>query len=361
LAAAAAAAGPEDERGARARDLARLRERVVELERSLAGLDAQADDLLGRYARNRAASELQAARLSEAEASLAEASRARDEAAARVAEQQALLEERRSALRRRLLSIDRFARQGYLRLFLEVDRSADLMVAIRQLRYLARRDAATVAAYREARLRLEADRGEQELRVAESERWLAAERERRQELDRLIDEQERLLELLAERRARLERRAGELGRREARLSTLLELLEDETGSGLAGRSIEEFEGALDWPAPGAVTAEFGPRTDPVYGTTLPHNGIEIATRPGSPVAAVYAGRVLFAAPFQDLGFTVVVEHPGRVLTLYAGLQRLEVAEGDVLPFGAIVGGASDRLYFEVRRGKRPEDPRAWLR
>ncbi|HUP24230.1 MAG TPA: peptidoglycan DD-metalloendopeptidase family protein [Thermoanaerobaculia bacterium] len=321
----------------------------------------QAGDLIGRHAENRARSRLQVARLQEAEAALRESVAIRDASLARVAELEGALAERLALLRRRLLSMDRFAGQGYLRLFLDVDRTANLLDAIRQLRFLARRDAHAVAGYREARAVLEAEQGELRARVAEAERWVAAELERRQELERLVAEQKRLLAGLEERRTRLARSAGELGQREQRLSRLVELLHDESAAGLEGVPVDEFQGALDWPALGAVTTEFGPRTDPVYGTTLPHNGVEMATRREAPVATVYPGRVLFAAPFQDLGFTVVVEHPGRVLTLYAGLARLEVEEGDVLAFRSVVGRASERLYFEVRREKRAEDPRAWLR
>jgi septal ring factor EnvC (AmiA/AmiB activator) len=292
---------------------------------------------------------------------LREAAAVRDASAARVAELEGQLAERRAQLRRRLLSIDRFAGQGYLRLFLDVDRSADLLVAIRQLRFLARRDADAVAGYRDVRVRLDSQQRELQARVAEAEQWVAAERERRRELDRLLAEERRLLDRVEDRRAALERSVGALGQREGRLSRLVELLHDEGVARLDGVAIEEFQGALDWPAHGAVVAEFGPRTDPRYRTTLPHNGVEIATRDGQPVRTVYPGRVLFAAPFQDLGFTVVVEHPGRVLTLYAGLARLGVVEGDVLAFQTVVGSASERLYFEVRRGKKAEDPRAWLR
>jgi septal ring factor EnvC (AmiA/AmiB activator) len=348
-------------RDARELDLERLRGRVAELEAALHGVETQAGDLLGMWAENRSRSELQAARLLEAEAELSNAAAQRDASAARVAELGVLLGERRTRLRHRLLSIDRFAREGYLRLFLDVDRSADLLVAIRQLRFLAHRDASAVAGYRDAHDRWAREQRELDLRLQETERRVVRERDVRRELDTLIAEQRRLLARLEERRQSLEHRVGELGRREARLSRLVGLLEDERGASLGGVAAEEFQGALDWPAAGAVVTEFGPRTDPVYGTTLPHNGIEIATRAGAEVRAVYPGRVLFAAPFQDLGFTVVVEHSGRVLTLYAGLERVEVAEGDVLAFQAVVGNASDRLYFEVRRGKKAEDPRAWLR
>ena len=198
-------------------------------------------------------------------------------------------------------------------------------------------------------------------RVEETELRVEEEKLVRRELDAVLAQQQRLLRSLEERRQRLELGVGELGRRETRLSRLVDLLEDEGAATLADVAAEELQGALDWPVSGTVVTEFGPRTDPVYGTTLPHNGIEIATLPGAEVRAVYPGRVLFASLFQDLGYTVVIEHSGRVLTLYAGLQRLQVTEGDVLPFQAVVGSASERLYFEVRRGKKAEDPRAWLR
>ena len=51
----------------------------------------------------------------------------------------------------------------------------------------------------------------------------------------------------------------------------------------------------------------------------------------------------------------------NALVRHSGLDRLLVSEGDVLPFPSVVGIASQRLYFEVRRGKKPEDPRTWLR
>jgi septal ring factor EnvC (AmiA/AmiB activator) len=345
----------------RTRDLEALRVRVAELERSLAAVEAQAGDLLGSWAENRARSELQAARLEEAEAALRAATAQRDDSARRLAELEADLEERRARLRQRLLSIDRFAREGYLRLFLDVDRSADLLLAIRQLRLLAHRDASAVSDYRLVRDEVGEAQRDLERRVAEIELRVEQEVRARRELDAVLAEQQRLLRGLEQRRQRLELGVGELGRRETRLSRLVELLEDEGGTSLGKIAADELQGALDWPVSGTVVTEFGPRTDPVYGTTLPHNGIEIATLAGAEVRAVYPGRVLFAARFQDLGYTVVIEHSGRVLTLYAGLQTVQVAEGDVLPFQAVVGGASERLYFEVRRGKKAEDPRAWLR
>ena len=130
---------------------------------------------------------------------------------------------------------------------------------------------------------------------------------------------------------------------------------------MSGRSILDFQGVLDWPAAGEVATPFGPRLDPRYGTRVPHNGIEIATEPGQPAMAVFSGKVMYAAPLQGYGPTVVVLHPGRVFTLYAGLDQMRVAPEDVVSLGAMLGSSSDRLYFEIRVDNRPQDPLEWLR
>ena len=96
----------------------------------------------------------------------------------------------------------------------------------------------------------------------------------------------------------------------------------------------------------------------VWGSSATSN---LATAPGSEVRAVFPGKVLFAAPFQGYGTTVIVHHPGRVFSLYAGLSQLKANKDDVLSLNDVVGLASDKLYFEIRVENRPEDPTGWLR
>ncbi len=77
--------------------------------------------------------------------------------------------------------------------------------------------------------------------------------------------------------------------------------------------------------------------------------------------AIYAGQVLYAAPFEGYGLTAIVLHPGRVFTLYSGLSELGVAQGDVVTLGHVVGAVARQLYFEIRVENRPENPADWLR
>ena len=122
-----------------------------------------------------------------------------------------------------------------------------------------------------------------------------------------------------------------------------------------------FRGILDWPVKGSVTKGFGPRSDPRYGTKVPHNGLELRTAADAQVRAVYSGTVLFSGPFEGYGLTVILLHPGRVFSIYSGLEELRVRKDDVVSLGAVVGTVDGTLYFEIRRENRPEDPRLWLR
>ena len=126
-------------------------------------------------------------------------------------------------------------------------------------------------------------------------------------------------------------------------------------------AIQGFKGVLDWPLAGRVVTDFGPRLDPRYRTQVPHNGIAIEAPLRSPVRPIYPGNVIFASPFQGYGLTVVVKHAGGVLTLYAGLETLQVARGDVVTLGSVLGAATAELYFELREQNRAVDPLEWLR
>ncbi len=141
----------------------------------------------------------------------------------------------------------------------------------------------------------------------------------------------------------------------------MDFLAGRSAAPLSGRPIQEFRGALDWPVRGRVAQGFGARREPRYGTRVPHNGLELRTEAGQEVRTIYPGRVVFAAPFEGYGPTVVVHHSGRVFTLYAGLDRLRVRQDDILRLGQPVGVAASRLYFEIREENRPVDPRNWLR
>jgi septal ring factor EnvC (AmiA/AmiB activator) len=300
---------------------------------------------------------------------IAEAVAARNLAASRieageqeVARLTVALETARQGLQRRVAGLYRLGRQGYFRLLLAVKPDRRFIPSIRLIRYLAQRDYSAIATYRETRRRLESERSGLLAQRAEADRWVRNEEVRRRQLFALRQHKADLLARLDQEQRSLSEETVSLAEKERKLSAFVDLLTGREGGGtLAGTPIQQLRGVLDWPVQGRVSAGFGPRLDPRYRTQVPHNGIDIATTPESEVKAVFPGKVLYSAPFEGYGNTVIVQHPGRVFTLYAGLASVKVVREGMVSLGDVVGRSADTLYFEIRVENRPENPLTWLR
>jgi septal ring factor EnvC (AmiA/AmiB activator) len=233
---------------------------------------------------------------------------------------------------------------------------------MRQLRYLARRDGELLQSFRDTRDRLAIEQRALGVERQRLEEWVHQEEQRRASLAAVKAHQATLLARAERERKSLETQTDTLAERAQKLSNLLAFLYGRSaGNDPSGEAIQGFRGVLDWPAAGRVTVPFGPRLDPRYGTRVPHHGVDVATTAGDEVRTVFPGTVVFAAPFQGYGPTVIVQHAGRAFSLYAGLAQLGVDPGRVLSLSQPVGVAADSLYFEIRIDNRPEDPVLWLR
>src|SRR5262249_31712388 len=70
-----------------------------------------------------------------------------------------------------------------------------------------------------------------------------------------------------------------------------------------------------WPVNGTLSSRYGWRGG------RHHEGLDISARPGTPVHASEAGRVIFSGRLGGYGNLVVVKHAGRFSTVYAHNQR----------------------------------------
>lgn len=342
-------------------ELEAIRDEIGRLQAELGRVQQRETGLTGELARTGAELRLQEQRVAEAELAHTLAEERVTSTGLEVARLEQRLVVVRDELRSRLLGLYRLGHDGYLRLLFALRPGEGMLSGIRLLRFLARRDAEAMNLWVDARARLAVERDQLEADRQARTAWLGRERQRREQLDALRRRQTQLLADARRQGLALAERATALAEKEHKLSNFLDFLYGRAAETLSGKPMPSFRGALDWPVSGRVTAGFGPRLDPRYGTRVPHNGLDIACVPGSEVRVVYPGRVAFAAAFEGYGPTVVVEHAGRVFTLYAGLARVLVAQGDVLSLRGVVGTAADSLYFEIRAENRPEDPRLWLR
>jgi septal ring factor EnvC (AmiA/AmiB activator) len=347
--------------GSRERELAAVRAQIETLTGRLAEVRSRERGLEQELAQVTAELELQQARLDEAAGALALAAARVEEAAGRVFELEQTLGQIRDDLRRRLSGLYLLGRHGYLRLFFSMRPDQKLLPAIRQLRFLVLRDRRTLDRYEQVRSELDAERTRLDAQRAEVAVWQEQERSRHQALAQVRARRSEVLARVAAERQELTSRQSELESRAMNLARFINALLSGDQEPLRGRSMLEFRGLLEWPVAGPVATPYGPRKDPRYRTEVPHHGVDLDTAPGAKVHAVYPGEVMYAAVFEGYGPMVVVHHPGRVFTLYAGLELLNVRKGDVVSLGDVIGAAAESLYFEIRVESDPQDPARWMR
>ena len=186
----------------------------------------------------------------------------------------------------------------------------------------------------------------------------------------LSQEQDKRQNLLAVLKMKIEQEGNEIERLTAEgkdlghlITELMEILPNYTiGS---EEPFSRLRGQLAWPVAGGLIHNFG---QPRAGSRLKWNGVVLAAPRGHEVRAVYHGRVVFADWLAGMGLLVIVDHGEGFMTLYGHNGTILkiggewVAPGDVIATVGDSGGQQQvGLYFGIRQGTRPIDPRRWIK
>ncbi|WP_417689563.1 M23 family metallopeptidase [Roseibium sp.] len=112
-----------------------------------------------------------------------------------------------------------------------------------------------------------------------------------------------------------------------------------------------------------ISSNFGPRIDPFLGKIAMHTGMDFKAPYGARVYSAAPGTVIHAGRKGGYGKLVEIRHANGLVTRYAHLSRLQVAEGDHVTAGDVIGhvGSTGRstgphLHYEIRIGNEALDP-----
>lgn len=178
------------------------------------------------------------------------------------------------------------------------------------------------------------------------ERWALIEK-----LDAEVEDREAERQRLDRDRERLRALFANLGQQQEQAVL--------NGAGFASR-----KGALPWPLRGALVSRFG---QPRAGGRLQWQGMLVRAASGSPVRAVFGGRVVFADWLRGYGLLTIIDHGSGYMTLYGHADRLTKRVGDAVEGGEVIAQAGQSggvqasgLYFEIRQSGNAADPLGWL-
>ena len=116
-----------------------------------------------------------------------------------------------------------------------------------------------------------------------------------------------------------------------------------------------------------LSSDFGMRVHPVLGGRRQHKGVDLAGPVGTPIHAAADGIVSRADWFSSYGLFVSLEHGGTLQTRYGHMSRLNVAAGQRVHKGDVIGyiGTTGRstgphLHYEVRIAGEAVNPVPYL-
>ncbi|HZJ99916.1 MAG TPA: peptidoglycan DD-metalloendopeptidase family protein [Tissierellaceae bacterium] len=279
-----------------------------------------------------------------------------------LAEAERDLEEKRDTFNKRIRVMYMNGNSGYLELLLSSDDIKDFLSRQEMVESIAEHDRELIKFMKETRDTIDAKKVELEAQRASVEVTKSKIESRKRDLDQATREKQDLMGRLAIDKKALEEQIDKLNEEAKDLEVKILKLMRDSGPYSGGK--------MEWPAPGyyRITSEFGYRIHPILKVKKLHTGMDIGVPTGGDIVAAAAGTVIYSGSLGGYGNTVMLDHGGGIVTLYAHNSRLVVSEGQVVARGDVVAKAGStgmstgpHLHFEVRKNGAYQDPLTWLK
>lgn len=275
----------------------------------------------------------------------------------------------RERIGHRLRQLYKRGKLGHSQILLKQSRRAELINAYHYAKVMTRRDNDALAAFQHTIREIDRVTHELEDFRANAEQARRDMAQQRTELQSVLDQRTRRLAQIRAESGENQRLLNELELEKDEMLVFVRRIVDADADPMDVRlPITRYKGKLEWPAKGRVIQNFGIFRDPVFQTKQRRNGVDLAVPLGTPVKTVYSGRVIFADWFKSYGNVVIVDHGEKIISFYAHLDKLDVARGDFVDKGKVIGSSGDSgsldgpmLHFEIREETEPVDPLTWLR
>jgi len=348
------------------RELEQVRERISDLKKSMDRASTERDRLTGELQNIEVAISEQRMRIKDIEREQRYTQNKKQALDADLAEREAHLNEESNELAVQVRAAYMSGNQEKIKLLLNQRDPATLGRLMAYYRYLNDYRAENITAVVEEIKRLDELRSQI---AAEEARLSGLARTRYDELGKLHNSQEERKTLLASLRQKIANEGQEVTRLAAQEQDLTRLIAELTSilSDYPISSEQPFsqhKGKLTWPIAGTLVHDFG---QPRVGGNIKWNGVVLAAPRGREVRAVYHGRIAFADWLAGMGLLVIIDHGEGYMTLYGYNETILknagdwVAPGDVIATVGDSGGQQQSsVYFEIRRGAKPVNPRQWV-
>lgn len=296
----------------------------------------------------------------------------------------------------RLRTMYKNGNSGYLEVLLSASDISDLLSRNHMLQQIADYDRELIAFIKEQKEVIEAKKAELEEQKAEVEVVKEQIEDHKAELEKATKEKESFMANLLEDIDTYEKEYDDLNKQADEITAQIKALQakeaaeraareraaaaNATRQGQASRTggnnnpspapSPNTGGRMAWPVPASsrVTSPFGYRIHPIYRDSRMHTGIDIAAPSGTAIVAADSGTVISSSYMGGYGNTVMIDHGGGMVTLYAHNSANLVSVGQAVSRGqtvALMGSTGNstgpHLHFEVRQNGGYVNPLPWIR
>lgn len=297
------------------------------------------------------------------------------------------VEQKKIEIQRRLVSIYKAGEIGNVRIFYSSESFPQMVENLRYMKSVIENDHRLFADYNRKIEVLSKLKGSLETEAKRKEVLVAGIERKKQEIQTEKEKKAAYLSKVRQDKQSYQASLRDLQANARRLQVMVEKLEalsrrSYTPKGRKGRPMGRTpelppvadkgfgaqRGRLAMPVNGQLVERFGRHKHPEFNSYTVSNGISIAAPPGTPIRAVYEGKVIFANYFKGYGNMVIVDHGGGFFSLYAHASRISKGVGaevgrneTIASVGDIDSSRGSMLYFEIRYQGRPIDPSPWFR
>ncbi|MBS0013776.1 MAG: peptidoglycan DD-metalloendopeptidase family protein [Desulfobacterales bacterium] len=275
------------------------------------------------------------------------------------------LEQRKIHANDRIVALYKLCRLGRMNLLATAESASQLFLRKAAIERVVGHDEVVLQQMQEKRQDLEDvlaglhhERKKQEQVVLEYEETLTQLAQKRNQRRQMIaslenrkSERQQTIESLRDAAARLEKTISALK------------TENESNAG----DFASHRGLLKMPVQGKITSKFGKTVTSDSGVMNYSNGLELRSARGTPVRAVFNGKVAYADWLRGYGQVVILSHGQHYHTVYAHISDLFCAQGETVKTGQVIATVGDTgssggpaLYFEIRHQGKPADPLKWI-
>ncbi|NLY47036.1 MAG: peptidoglycan DD-metalloendopeptidase family protein [Tissierella sp.] len=272
------------------------------------------------------------------------------------------LEERQDTFNKRIRVMYMNGNVGFLEILLSSENIKDFLSRQDIVESIAEHDKDLIRFMKEQRDIIDAKKVELEAQRASVEVTKSKIESRRKDLETATREKEDLMGRLEIDKKALEKEIDKFNDEAKEIEAKIVKLQRDTGPYSGG--------TMGWPAPGynRITSQYGYRIHPILKVKKLHTGIDIGVPTGGNIVAASDGTVIYSGSLGGYGNTIMLDHGGGIVTLYAHNSRLMVKEGTFVKRGDIVSKAGStgmstgpHLHFEVRKNGAYQDPLTWLK